>query len=61
VLKVTPTIQDRFAEVLEVALDFADELRCVLEDAGGVGSGVGEVSLSTPTMTVVTMTVVYVV
>jgi hypothetical protein len=53
VLKVTPTMQDGFAEVLEVVLDFADELRCVLEDADGVGSGVGEVSLSTTSIVVV--------
>jgi hypothetical protein len=53
VLKVTPTMQDGFAEVLEVVLDFADELRCVLEDADGVGSGVGKVSLSTTSIVVV--------
>jgi hypothetical protein len=53
VLKVTPTMQDGFAEVLDVVLDFADELRCELEDAGCVGSGVGEVPLCTTTMTVV--------
>jgi hypothetical protein len=46
-------MQDGFAEVLDVVLDFADELRCELEDAGCVGSGVGEVPLCTTTMTVV--------
>jgi hypothetical protein len=50
VLKVTSTMQDGFAEVLELVLDLADELRCEVEVADDV---VDAALLSTTSMTVV--------
>jgi hypothetical protein len=50
VLKVTSTMQDGFAEVLELVLDLAGELRCEVEVADDV---VDAALLSTTSMTVV--------